>query len=362
MEIQAGLGPALMATRGWQAPEVRSACRRALELGKDRGEDDDRVALMMWGIWANAFVAGDHSQAMETARAVEELAGRADEPLRRELAHHALGFTLYFHGDLAGAAAQAEAGTALFDPAREEHLVRHLQLSPVVALHAFGASALWLMGQSERSRSMLEAMWRMVDHLQHAPSEAFAASAASWLACFRDDPDDTEVLARRALKLSREHGFFLWIPVETFYLGWAQAARGNESGLGNMREGMAEYQNLAPTGLVLPQMHAALGERLLASGQIAEAVQVLEAGLVQIDQSHWRFAEPEVHRLHGEALKAASPRDGVALAEKALRRACHVAAELGAQALFRRAETALAQLHATTPAPVASVAVNESER
>ncbi len=351
LEIQAGLGPALMATRGWQDRDAREACHRAFELCR-RGGDHARAFPMLWGIWANHFVGGDYAAAIDTASSIGELARvEAPHPDRQELAHHALGFTLYFHGDLASAASHAAQGAALFDRAREARLVQQLQLSPMVALRLFGASSWWLLGESDKAARCLDETWQLLAELNHAPSEAFALSAASWLACLQGDASRTRELAQAALHLAEEHGFSLWSVVEGFYFGWANAAQGDvAAGIGRMRHSVAEYRRLVPTGLLLGQMHAALAETLLRTSRITDAMAMADEGLVHIERSQWRYVEPELHRVRGECLAAAAQSPGgprLADAEDAILRAIDRAMASGAVALERRARQSLMQFAST---------------
>ena len=75
------------------------------------------------------------------------MAAAAGEPIMLVAADHAVGFTLYFRGDLAAALGRAEAGVARFDEEVERKIARRFQFSSTTAMHSFAAPSLWMMGR-----------------------------------------------------------------------------------------------------------------------------------------------------------------------------------------------------------------------
>src|SRR5262249_49201046 len=84
------LGPALLATRGYAAPEVVQAYTRARELCQHIGETPEHVPVL-WNLWLFYVARAEHQTALELGEQCLQLAQRAqDEALLLE-AHYALG-------------------------------------------------------------------------------------------------------------------------------------------------------------------------------------------------------------------------------------------------------------------------------
>ena len=95
LALQTTLGPALMATKGYAAPEVEHAYARARELCQQVGETP-QLFPVLWGLWYFYLARAE----LQTARELGEQlltpgpAASADPALLLE-AHHALGDTLF---------------------------------------------------------------------------------------------------------------------------------------------------------------------------------------------------------------------------------------------------------------------------
>src|SRR5262249_33724650 len=99
LDFQITLGPALMATKGYAAPEVEQLYSRARELCERVGELP-QLFRALWGLWVV------HSQrGAETMRVFAEqllsLAQRLEDPDLMLEAHHALWATSFLRGELA---------------------------------------------------------------------------------------------------------------------------------------------------------------------------------------------------------------------------------------------------------------------
>src|SRR4029453_6995500 len=64
--LQVALGPALMAAKGFAAPEVLHAYARARELCQQVGESPE-IFPVLWGLWRFYFVRAEHQTACELA-------------------------------------------------------------------------------------------------------------------------------------------------------------------------------------------------------------------------------------------------------------------------------------------------------
>src|SRR5262249_39246658 len=98
LAFQTRLGPALMASRGYAAPEVKQAYIRAQELCEQVG-DTPRLFSVLWGLWLFYLASQELQMARELGERLCTLAERTHNAAFSLEAHRALGSTLLFVGE-----------------------------------------------------------------------------------------------------------------------------------------------------------------------------------------------------------------------------------------------------------------------
>ena len=141
LALQITLGPALMATKGWTAPEVERTYTRAHELCRQVGETPDLFPAL-WGLWLFHIARGEIPTARDLGEQLLSLAQRAQDPALLLQAHHALGPTYAIAGDWASARTHLEQGIALYDPQQHRsHAFLYGGHDPCVCCLGFAAQA-----------------------------------------------------------------------------------------------------------------------------------------------------------------------------------------------------------------------------
>ena len=112
-----GLGPALIAVKGWAAPEVERAFTRARELCERLG-DPPELFPALFGLWAVYYLRGELRTAYELAEQLLQRAQSTHDPALLLLAHLALGETSLSMGELLLAREHLEIAISLYDPER----------------------------------------------------------------------------------------------------------------------------------------------------------------------------------------------------------------------------------------------------
>src|SRR5262249_36055250 len=95
LALQTTLGPALMATRGYAAPEVAATYHRARELCQQAG-DTSELFPVLWGMCVLYMSRAEHETAREFGEQCLTLAQRLDDPALLLLAHQALGASWFY--------------------------------------------------------------------------------------------------------------------------------------------------------------------------------------------------------------------------------------------------------------------------
>jgi predicted ATPase len=301
LEVQLALGPALMVTRGFAAPEAADTYARARQLCEHLG-DRQLLFPVLFGLWRSSHVRAHLQTARELGEQLVDLANSQDDPALFVEAHGPLGQTLCVQGELTLAREHLHQVVAMYEPYRHSSLAFRFGYDPGVYAHAMEGWVLWLLGYPE------QALWRSHDALRlawgqsHPFTLALTLITVAILQLMRGEGEATLEHVQAGLVLSTEHGFPYLSAVGTVLQGWELARMGSiEEGMAQMREGLAA---LRATGaeLLRPYLLALLAEACGRSGQIEAALGALEEALVGADEHAERFYEADLYRLKGNLL------------------------------------------------------------
>jgi predicted ATPase len=121
LDVLVALGIALIAIKGQAAPDVERVYARARELGR-QVEKTPHLFPVLFGLWGFYEAQGKVQTARELAEQLLILAQHLQDSALLLEAHHALGATLFWHGEVAPARAHLEQGIALFAPQQHRSL------------------------------------------------------------------------------------------------------------------------------------------------------------------------------------------------------------------------------------------------
>ena len=333
-------GPALMAVKGFAAPEVKATYGRAQDLCQLLG-NPSRVYSVLWGLWAHWFVAGELVPARDFAQQAMQIAESTREPALLVPAYHALGYTLFYMAEYEQSLELARRGLALYDLEMERRNTRMFQFSSTVALHHFAATSLWMLGFPEQARIEAEKAIELGAVLKHPPSLAYAKSAHTGGAPFlRRDHEVVNAAALEAIDLFGEESA-VWPPLVKTFRGWSLAAAGDvASGLAHMLENFAFYRAIGG-GVLRTTVGALKAEATWKTGDTKGALDILAGVFADLQTTQERTYEPELHRVRGEVL--ASIEGSSDDAEESFRAAIALARQQRARSLELRAAVSFAR-------------------
>jgi predicted ATPase len=348
--MQTTLGPALVATKGFAAPEVLHAYARARELCQQAGETPQLFQVLR-GLWYFYLIRSELRTARELGEHLLTLAQQVGDPVLTVEAHYALGLTLNYLGEFAAAQTHLEQGITLYDPQQHRaHAIRYGQ-DPGIACRAYVAVTLWWLGYPEQALQRSHEAVTLARELAHPFSLGFALFLTAWVPQFRREGQRTQERAEAAIALAAEHGFAVFGAGGTIFRGWALAARyaepgagqgQGEEGIAQMQQGLAAWRATGAEAL-RPYYLALLAEASGKGGQVEEGLHLLaEALAVSNDTGECRW-DAELHRLKGELLLA-RPVEHHAEAETCFRQALDIARQQQAKSLELRAGMSLSRL------------------
>jgi predicted ATPase/DNA-binding SARP family transcriptional activator len=299
LALQAALGPLLLATKGYAAPEVEGAFTRAWELCQQRGDQRQQFQVL-WGLGRFYFVQPNPTRGLEVSQQLLALAhAAADEGLLME-ALCSLG-THYFHrAAFAEARRYLEETLALYERDRHrDHALIYGQDPGVVAC-AYLAWTLWCLGETRAALAQTATGLALAEELGDPYSQVIILTYASVQQHFLDNPDTCRSYAEAAIGLADKHGFALWLSMATFLRGWAQTQQGQvEGGFADMQQGIDLFRN---TGADLGAAYftALLADTFGRTGQPDVGLLLMPAAfdLGERAQDHW--SQAELYRLQGE--------------------------------------------------------------
>ena len=341
--IQLALGPALIAVKGYAAPEAERAYTRARELCERLGDPPELFAVLL-GLWFTYLLGGELRKAYELAEELLRRAQSAHDPALLTYAQIARGTTSYWMGEFLQTRANLENAITLYDPERHRPLIfRYGGPDTGVRCLSYTALTLWHLGYPDQALKRGNEALALAQALSHPFSMAFAQSFVGVLHQYRREARAAQENAEGAIALSVEHGLSDYLAFATSLRGWAMAEEGCH------REGIAQLQESLKasraTGAEVTRSHflCLLAEACMETSRLADGLGALTEALAIADEHEIRFYEAETHRLKGELLLRQDD-SNAAETQSCFQRAIDIARKQSAKSLELRATTSLARL------------------
>ena len=299
-QLHVAYGNALIAARGYGAPETTEAFARARELA-DRRQGCARTIV------GRLRLMGRQLRARRTAFDAGALCGlprrRRGETrfTRGRRRHRAAGITCWVAGEYREARDHLERALALFQPGRDNDLAFRFGLDPGVAAMFSLAVVLWPLREVDRAVSLVEQMLARIADLTHVGTLAVGRLYATLFDLMRGDRARAALNALELARLAREHDLSLFRAYSVFLEGWVTAASDAfGSGLEHMRRGvelLREQKVLIFDGLI----KITLAEGEARAGDLGRAVAILDEALATADRTGYRAFEAELHRVRANS-------------------------------------------------------------
>ncbi len=337
--IRMDLGPALMATKGYFAPEVEEIYTQARALCERVGESP-QLFEVLWGLWLINESRGERQTARESGERLLAVAKREQDNSLLLQAHHALWDTLFGLGELALVQAHLEQGLKLYDPQRHKHHANHYGgHDPGVCCQTHAARVLWLLGYPDQAVDKVQDAVKLAGELSHPYSLGNALSYAAWVYQHRKEGEAAQEMAEAVITLGTEKGFPRWVAQGRIIQGWLLAERGRRrEGISQMRQGAALWGGREQT-----YFGALVAEACGKAGQFEDGLNAVTGALARVHETETRYYEAELHRIKGEILLGQLvPDEGGA--EDCIQKALEVSRRQGTKSWELRAAMSLGRL------------------
>jgi TOMM system kinase/cyclase fusion protein len=299
--LQLSLGPALIATRGYAAPEVEATFIRARELCQQLGEVPQLFPALR-GLSLFYFVRAEMQTAQELGERILSIAQDSQDPSLLIEAHVLRGMISWHLGELVPGLEHLERGFALYDPQQHRSLALLYGQDPGVQSLNYMGCTLWALGYPDKALERISAASKLAQELAHPYTLALALYFAAFVHHSRREVSSMQELAEAVIALCTEQNFPAWLAAANIFHGWALSEQGEiEKGIAQMRQGIVAWR-VAGSELALPTLCSWLAEALGKAGHTEEALAILTEGLAAVDRTGERFSEAELHRLKGELM------------------------------------------------------------
>jgi class 3 adenylate cyclase/predicted ATPase len=338
LEFRNALGAALLAVKGFAAPETGQAYARARQLWEQLGSPPEYLHVP-YGQSRYLAVRGELDLAQRLSEDLLRLSRQRNDSSGLVLGHLSSGRNLMLAGMFASSRSHLEEVLALYDPISHRSLVHQTGIHPHVNSQALLGHALLCLGFPDQALTRGDTAVAEARRLAHPPSLAQSLAIGTRLLSLVGDNAAVEDRTDQLVAVATEQGFPHWRAEGAIFRGWVKVKNGYVTeGISLLRSSSAAYR---ATGMEAWMAHhvTLLAKACEIAGQIEEGLTLLDDALQIAKRTGERWLEAELYRHKGQMLL----RQGHSVAaEELYRKALSIAREQEAKLWELRAAMSLA--------------------
>ena len=178
LDLQIALGPALIATKGFAAPEVEKTYTRARELCQHVGETPQLFPVLR-GLWVFYIARAEMLATRELAEQCLRVAQRQGDAAFLLEAHRLLGATLFYLGEFVPAQSHLEQTVSLYDSLQHRPDALLYGQDSAMASLSYQSWALWLCGYPDQALQRMNQAIALAKEADNPYDLAYALSFAA---------------------------------------------------------------------------------------------------------------------------------------------------------------------------------------
>jgi len=343
LQLQAAIGPALIAVKGFGDHEVGQVYARAGEISAQLG-DGPHLFPVLWGQWVYYLVRDDLQKARSLSLEMKRLAEQSGDSAMLIEAHWTLGNTLFWLCELKESRANLERAIELYEPQKHHANAYIYGQDPGVAAYCYAGYTYFALGFPEKAVAAQQSALRLAQSLKHPFSIGWALAFRFMIDLFNCDHASALEAADKTIAYCTEQAYLFWLYAGTIVRGWAIANLGDPAkGVAILEQGLSGWEMIGSI-IVRPIFLGLLGEAQALCDDLENALASVEQGL-NIARIHGELiAELYLQRIQGMLLKKhGRERES----ETTLRNTIERSLQSGARshALFAAVELAESQKH-----------------
>jgi predicted ATPase len=302
LALEVMLGQAMIAGRGYAAPETKEVLLRARTLIDDLTDPSQEFGIF-YGIWACHYVGGEFTEARQAAAEFLAEAERLHDMAAMCIAHRAVGTIYLTTGKFSDGLHHLERARGLYDA--KQHPCYRFQYGQDIGVAAlcYLSWALWHLGYVDQASEVAAEAMKRAEELSHPHTLVFAiCHARGFMDLFSRHYEEMELYAASVVSLCDENKFSHWINCGRIFEGWAEICRGQvDQGLNTLRTGVLSWQQ-AGARLWLPFFRTLEAQACAQAGRSDDALQAIEDALAISQKAGECWAMPEVLRVKAQLL------------------------------------------------------------
>jgi len=300
LTLHIALGAALIATKGYAAPEVEQTYARARQLCHHL-DDPQQCFPVLHGLRGYYQTRAEYQTARALGEQLLTLAQHAQDSAMLLAAHRALGTTLLMRAPVS-ALTHLTQGMALYDPQQHHAAAFRYGEDNGVVCFSRAAWTLWWLGYPVQGLVRNEEAVILAQQRAHPLSLCFVLTSAAVFHQCRREGQAVQEHAEAAISLATEQGFPLFRAYGSMLQGWALAHQGQtQERLAQIQQGLTAWRATGAETLQ-PYFLALLAEAYGIMGQPEAGLTVLAEALMLVDKTGECWYEPELYRLKGTLL------------------------------------------------------------
>jgi class 3 adenylate cyclase/predicted ATPase len=345
LKFSAALGAALIAVKGFAAPETVHVHARARKLWEQLGSPSEFFQLL-YNQSMYHVIRGELALAQHSAEDLLRLSLQRNDRGGLLLGHFACGRNLILVGRLASSRRHLEEALSLCGPIARRSLVHksgiHPTIHPGINSQSFLGIVLFCLGFPDQALVQNNAAIAGARRLADPPSLAWSLALGSALLSLVGDDAGLGMLADQRVAVAMQEGMPVWRAQGAIYRGWVKAKNGDVTeGISLLRGGLTAYRATG-AGVGIPLFAALLARACEIAGQTEEASTLLDESLLIVEKTGERRLAAELNRHKGDLLlRQGHP----GAAEKLFRKALSIAGEQEAKLWELRASVSLTRLY-----------------
>jgi len=273
LAISTALARVLQVTRGYSSPESMQIGARARELAERFGELGQLIHQGQQ-TWAAIFITGDYDAATALAERILEMTVAEGRNFNQDFfAHYAQVLARFYTADLAGVEQHFAKLSLLLDPARPM-----ASAADIIAIGS-ASNAAWYQGRFSVARERIARALVLARRSEDPYGMAMALHFKGHLHWCLRAPRRAEVVAKRLLSLSEQHGFGYVSDLARIRLGSAMSELGHRTeGLELIAQGMVGFAK-AGANVAITLFLTMLAEAQARAGDFESALRTVEKAL-----------------------------------------------------------------------------------
>ena len=344
LALQSTIGPALVATKGYAAPETLAAYERARELMRATNEFSAQGGVLA-GLFTGYYGLAKYDQCFEIGREFLETAERRCDPVDLCLANRMIAVCNNLKGHFPTARDYAERAWSYYNPERDGPLAWRYAHDIGVSAKTHLALAVWHLGQLERSASLSSEVFAMARRSQHLNTMGYSLwYAGSVLSFFARDFSALRAFSDRLQAFGHEHQLPNWTVRGVLLEPPALAATGELKKAIAQVDTQSALQDKTENTSLKPLVLAGIAEVFLRAGRGDRALPVVDHALASAEASGELWINAELWRLRADAHLVADGRKNLKRAQACYHCAMTIAEGQGSRMLRLRAAVSLARL------------------